>query len=1185
MKVFLIQMMAVLLTVVSLLGTANSADNNNDFNSHATRLGAELAEALFDAISSCNSQSSTSPVIAEDGSFIWSALDVSLAGRPDISLVRHFNSFDAREGLFGKGWSTRCEKSLIKVLDFQPVEEGSLTTEPVVQYIYRTSIGRRYEFSEVTPGNFKSPDGLTDVTLSLNVDGLPQLQDQNMSRELYNAQGRLISEIDRNGNAVNYSYRDGALTRIADVHGRFLNLFYNSTGHVNRLVDHTDRAWLYAYANNGTLTSVTDPSGAATSYEYELIKRPADSHDYYGISRITDGSGVVITSVAYADNARVLSYTEGENTYTYELKNDGYLYKTDSMGLRRSFLIDDMGNKSEMWPTVSSRVPYKYEYNQNAQLVLYTNPEGTEFSFDYDDLGRLVSATTPDGTTSLDYVEGTSWPSAVKTASGRTANAQYDAKGNLISVTDPLGHVSVMAWSEGGDLGSVTDALGNVVQQTVNEIGQVTQITDELNRTTRFVYNERGNVVSINNAVDDGTTFTYDVLDRLLSSTDALGQVTQYEYDLSGRLLSVTDAAGGVTQFAYDAYGRLAREIRANKSEYAYTYRLDNLPDTTVDPLGVSTQYTYDAGKRLTRVNAGQDTVGYQYDVLGRLTRASAGATVTTYTYDSMHRPISETQGRRTISYRYNNEGELSGMDAAGETLQYTYDERGALASLTTPNGVHSYTHNALGSLITHTYPNGAAAHKRYDNAGQLVEQDYSELGGSLLTYSYDLLGRVDNLSGKSNFPWSYQYDAISQLTGATTDKDHDYQYDSTGNRLDDGGSYDAFNQLAATNQNTYTYNAAGGLTSRIHRETGEQMRLSYNGFQRLVSVEIAPAADAVASTVAHYAYDAFGRRVSKSVNRVATGFQWNGTDLIAEYSASVAAKIYRYDGAYAPIEYVSEGSTYSVLDDYLGSVTALVDDARALVWQEGSDPYGDAGAQGGSIAGFNMGFPGQYHDAESGLEYNLYRYYDASTGRYTSDDPIGLAGGVNRYAYAFGSPAHFYDPNGLVGINQCIHYGLEFAGLIPGFGILPDALNAFFYLAEGDRFNAGYSGLAAIPILGQAAVVGRYGARGVRGGLETRGYRPAPGERTIQGQVDAATVAGNPTIQRGGQDLVRLRSDGHGQVVATATSQNIRRVAPDGRVFRGKGPDREVTPRDIRELYNAQTRQGTSDLRTRSGR
>ncbi len=103
--------------------------------------------------------------------------------------------------------------------------------------------------------------------------------------------------------------------------------------------------------------------------------------------------------------------------------------------------------------------------------------------------------------------------------------------------------------------------------------------------------------------------------------------------------------------------------------------------------------------------------------------------------------------------------------------------------------------------------------------------------------------------------------------------------------------------------------------------------------------------------------------------------------------------------------------------------------------------------------------------------------------------------------------------------------------------------------------------------------------------GLETRGYRPAPGEGTIQGQVDAATRAGNPTVQRGGQDLFRLRPSGHGQAGATVTPQNVRNVTPDGRVFTGKGPDSAVTPRDIRELYKGQTEYGTSSIRTRSGR
>ncbi|SEB18877.1 RHS repeat-associated core domain-containing protein, partial [Marinobacterium iners] len=67
-----------------------------------------------------------------------------------------------------------------------------------------------------------------------------------------------------------------------------------------------------------------------------------------------------------------------------------------------------------------------------------------------------------------------------------------------------------------------------------------------------------------------------------------------------------------------------------------------------------------------------------------------------------------------------------------------------------------------------------------------------------------------------------------------------------------------------------------------------------------------------------------------------------------------------------------------------------------------------------GSILTFNLRFPGQYFDSETGLHYNYYRDYDPATGRYIESDPIGLAGGLNSYAYVQNNPANWLDPWGL---------------------------------------------------------------------------------------------------------------------------------------------------------------------------
>lgn len=118
------------------------------------------------------------------------------------------------------------------------------------------------------------------------------------------------------------------------------------------------------------------------------------------------------------------------------------------------------------------------------------------------------------------------------------------------------------------------------------------------------------------------------------------------------------------------------------------------------------------------------------------------------------------------------------------------------------------------------------------------------------------------------------------------------------------------------------------------------------------------------------------------------------------------------------------DGAIYYVHNDHLGTPLKMTNEPGFVVWQAVYDPFGkavvdeDVDGDGGMVE-MNVRFPGQYYDSESGLHYNYFRYYDPSTGRYLTSDPIGLAGGVNTYAYVLNNPINYIDPFGLYWFRQ----------------------------------------------------------------------------------------------------------------------------------------------------------------------
>jgi RHS repeat-associated protein len=128
--------------------------------------------------------------------------------------------------------------------------------------------------------------------------------------------------------------------------------------------------------------------------------------------------------------------------------------------------------------------------------------------------------------------------------------------------------------------------------------------------------------------------------------------------------------------------------------------------------------------------------------------------------------------------------------------------------------------------------------------------------------------------------------------------------------------------------------------------------------------------------------------------------------------------------------------SLYFIHPDHLGTPRLVTDQANAIVWRNlpTTEPFGNSPPEedpNGTGQRFELplAFPGQYRDRESNSNYNFFRDYDPTSGRYVQSDPIGLNGGINTYGYVNGNPISFIDPNGL---DAVMHNANRAAGLQP---------------------------------------------------------------------------------------------------------------------------------------------------------
>ena len=524
------------------------------------------------------------------------------------------------------------------------------------------------------------------------------------------------------------------------------------------------------------------------------------------------------------------------------------------------------------------------------------------------------------------------------------------------------------------------DAAGQLVQQT--EYGQSTDKGRLKNRPeTWHIHHFKRNILG--QLIEKQSR---KVSGRNGQSKDEGISRTRFEYDpVTGNLTKARNQHSSV-ELAYDELDRLIGETTVHNGQSAtvgYQY----------DPLG----------NRIRTILPDGRPIDYLYYGSGHLHQISLdGEVITDIERDKLHREIQRTQGSISSLYDYDPMGRLKSQRTIQNGTQTLHGKQNPLA--------------------------GGAVNRRYayDKAGNLIQSADQRSG--VLNYVYDKIGR------------------IQEARNSQTGRSETFAFDPAHNILSDkiaegkgkGSNISSGNRLESYNGIEYTYDALGNL---IYRQLpdGENQYYQYDLENQLVRAEIKkPAGNTEIWT---YAYDPFGRRLSKerqdklawtSTDPKRTHFVWDGTRLLQEYTYKGSyTYIYTDQDSYEPLAQIFDNAKDSKQylayfhNDQISIPREMTDIHGNLLWYGEYTAWGrlkkDERVYKNAHQPFRL--QNQYFDEETGLHYNLMRYYEPEAGRFVNQDPIGLLGGDNLYAFAPSTQA-WVDPLGLANLFDIGTYG-----------------------------------------------------------------------------------------------------------------------------------------------------------------
>lgn len=719
------------------------------------------------------------------------------------------------------------------------------------------------------------------------------------------------------------------LTSITDAEGGITTFTYTENEHPVRdggftqVVDALGNA--RAYSNESEFIAWREANGYYSIYELKDKPKKGDTHNeviLYQASLIREQHSLTYHYNEEGYLQEVVDQQGYRTKYFYNANNDliraednnaWALTHSDSEYYRdmraRLGVVDAMGAGKRVAELTAADRDYlvdqhasDYEYDDNGNLIRYTDNNGTVSTFVYDEFNNLTEKTSSEYYRLLEdnsqearekrqflgfAEDATLLTDAEKSAMKAvfTSHYVYDDRQNLIESHD-----------NDGDLIRYTyDAYGNVSTRTVF-MNPDDLVSPEFQQVTRYFYDALGNNTEVIDAEGNHTYAEYDHFGNLLRSVDGNGGVTTFIYDNDNRLTSKTDAEGNTVFYSYDAVGNRISATDENGHTIVSIYDRNNRLVTVINPSENDasrdriTSFAYDVlGNQTSVTNARGATTTYSYDNRYQLVRTTTAEVTdvdgetesyhSSFDYDALGNKITQTDNKGNIrSFYYNEDSVLiEAHEADGHINQYRYDSRNNQVSIVV--GAHladeakrqviQYRYDEEDQVVSMTDAEGNTTQYDYDAAGNRIEVENAR--GFITDFEYDALNRqvrvthpevINPENGQpKRYTQEYKYDANSNVIRVTDENEEvtQFHFDRNNRQILVEDANGIFTQ--------YGYDAKG---QRISIEIGADIARDAEGnLKRVTSTETGQSVFEVAerseASLTTYHYDEFGQVIAET--------------------------------------------------------------------------------------------------------------------------------------------------------------------------------------------------------------------------------------------------------------------------------------------------------------------------------